>query len=487
MDLPVDAWSLIAKWMPLHAQARLRLLCRTAAGIALTLPVTRDGKLGAWRMRHPDAFVRALASSLSHPPNRSLGELDLQNNRLGSRGAVALGAALALGSCPLTSLDLRENKIGDDGAAAIGEALGCNVCLRALRLAHNSVGDSGALAIASGLSRAAGASLLQGLDLSHGSIGDAGASALARALSTRNCLRELYLSFNRIGSAGVSEIAAMLQALAATTGSRPTLLELRLQGNVNVCSAAWLDIRRAKWPELRVLGKTGALLSGAASEPRTPPLPADRPSSSSTTGATGLNRTLPSSSLGRAGSPSGTGLKSASLLPPGWTDASYTNASGRRIGRFRSPTGMWVASRASAWHASGEQTAGLRVQMKLKSAATAARTQGCGTADGSQYHRARGVKAQVGTPSRATKHRRSALKGASPPSNNGASAVVTASHRRDARQCLLREDVWCASCGALWPRGSITYNSLATFRSKCRLHQKHCVESRLQRNLLGVH
>jgi hypothetical protein len=85
MDLPVEAWSLIASWMPLHAQARMRLLCRTSAGIALTLPVTRDGKLGAWRMRHPNAFVSALASSLSHPPNRNLGELDLQNNRLGSR------------------------------------------------------------------------------------------------------------------------------------------------------------------------------------------------------------------------------------------------------------------------------------------------------------------------------------------------------------------------------------------------------------------
>jgi hypothetical protein len=475
-DLPVEAWTLIAMWLPLSAQARLRLLCRTSAGIALTLPVTRDGKLGAWRMRHPDAFVRAVASSLSHPFNRTLGELDLQVNRLGERGAVALGAALALCTCPLTSLDLRENRIGDKGAAAIGEALGCNVRLRALRLAHNSIGDSGALAIAAGLGRAAGSSPLQGLDLSHGSIGDAGATALARALSSGICLRELYLSFNQIGSDGISEIAVMLEALADVTGTRPCLRELRLQGNVSVSSAAWLHIRRAKWPELRVLGKTGTLLSGAASYPQTEPSPIGHPSTSSPAGPVGTQ-----SSLHRpTGGPVSPSLAAASLLPPGWTDETYLNPSGRQVGRFRSPCGRCVASRASAWHESDTRTAGLRVRLKLKGAATALLAHDM--PDGSRLDQ--GVKAQDGTPSRAAKKpRRSPARGSSPPSSSRAGAV--ASGGRDARQCLLREDAWCGSCGACWPQGSITYNSLATFRSKCSRHQKLCIHSRMQRGMLA--
>jgi hypothetical protein len=402
---------------------------------------------------------------------------------------VALGAALALGSCPLTSLDLRENKIGDEGAAAIGEALRCNLRLRALRLAHNSIGDSGALALASGLGHAARASPLQGLDLSHGSIGDAGATALARALSTGVCLRELYLSFNLIGSAGMSEIAAMLEALAAVTGSLPTLRELRLQGNVSVCSAAWLEVRRAKWPELRVLGKTGGLLSGATPEPRPPPAPTGQPSSSSDAraGTSPVGLTTP------AGSPGGAGVTSECKLPPGWTDESYTNASGRRIGRYRSPTGRCIASRVSAWQASNDQTSGLRVRMKLKGAVTAALAglvtavlaQGYGIEGASHCDRIRAGKARHHKPSRTAQHRRSSMEGTSTASSSGAAAVVTACHGRDARQCLLREDARCASCGALWPRGSITYNSLATFRSKCKLHQKPCVESRLHRSLLG--
>lgn len=52
--------------------------------------------------------------------NKSVRSLDLQDNRLGDAGAVAL-AQLLLAGAKLTTLQLSANGIGDEGMAALAQ------------------------------------------------------------------------------------------------------------------------------------------------------------------------------------------------------------------------------------------------------------------------------------------------------------------------------------------------------------------------------
>ena len=63
--------------------------------------------------------------------------------------------------------------------------------------------------------------------------------------------------------------------------------------------------------------------------------------------------------------------------------------------------------------------------------------------------------------------------------------VVTADGTRVDRSLRLREDGAC-ECGALWPKGSISYNVLGNYRSRCRTHGETCVERPMYRKLKGL-
>ena len=63
--------------------------------------------------------------------------------------------------------------------------------------------------------------------------------------------------------------------------------------------------------------------------------------------------------------------------------------------------------------------------------------------------------------------------------------VVTADGTRVDRSLRLREDTACESCGALWPKGSISYNVLGNYRSRCRTHGEACVERPVYQKLKG--
>ena len=52
------------------------------------------------------------------------------------------------------------------------------------------------------------------------------------------------------------------------------------------------------------------------------------------------------------------------------------------------------------------------------------------------------------------------------------------------RSLRLQEDGICDSCGGIWPKGSISYNGLGTYRSRCRLHGEACVERPVYKKLL---
>jgi Ran GTPase-activating protein (RanGAP) involved in mRNA processing and transport len=80
--------------------------------------------------------VEALGEALAH--NRSLTQLDLRNNKVGSDGASSLARGLA-GNATLTSLDLRWNNIQAAGGQALADALAENTTLVELQLAGNKL------------------------------------------------------------------------------------------------------------------------------------------------------------------------------------------------------------------------------------------------------------------------------------------------------------------------------------------------------------
>ena len=108
--------------------------------------------------------------------------LDLDSNRITSRGGTALGTALAISALPLlTTLDLMCNNIGSAGALALADAIRIQSCplLVYLDLHGNIIGDDGAVAIAAAFSTGAAAKHLKHLNLSANGIDDRGCAALS--------------------------------------------------------------------------------------------------------------------------------------------------------------------------------------------------------------------------------------------------------------------------------------------------------------------
>ena len=264
-EVPHEIWSLVGDFLPdMSQRGRLRRVCRAARSAELLLPFDKSGFMGAWHMVHADAFVCAVASSLRHGKNASLRELDLRSNRLSDAGGLALGAALGATPSPaLQVIDLRDNRLGNAGACALGEALGGNCALRVLRLGSNAIADDGAIAIGTALATNSRGSL-EGLDLAANDLGNGAALALASALreAAARTLHELDLSWNHVGSPGA---IALSEALV---GGACGLRELRLTSNLEIDSAGWLALRKAKASAhkaaprlpLRIFGRNGTLL-----------------------------------------------------------------------------------------------------------------------------------------------------------------------------------------------------------------------------------
>ena len=73
-------------------------------------------------------------------------QLYLNENQVGSEGALALGEASKINST-VTTLIFEVNQIGDEGAIALGEALKINSTVTILNLDYNQIGDEGAIAL----------------------------------------------------------------------------------------------------------------------------------------------------------------------------------------------------------------------------------------------------------------------------------------------------------------------------------------------------
>eukprot|EP00520_Triparma_pacifica_P012597 CAMPEP_0118655190 /NCGR_PEP_ID=MMETSP0785-20121206/12790_1 /TAXON_ID=91992 /ORGANISM="Bolidomonas pacifica, Strain CCMP 1866" /LENGTH=379 /DNA_ID=CAMNT_0006547899 /DNA_START=169 /DNA_END=1305 /DNA_ORIENTATION=- len=171
---------------------------------------------------------------VSPPPDdkmlmRRLTTLNLQSNKIGDKGAIALSYLLAPTS-NLTKLFLSRNRIGDRGASALGNKLKKNKMLHTLALGFNLIGPNGGVKIANALVEN---KYLVVLELQSNRIGAAGASELAKVLDKevigKSALSTLDISCNNIGDVG----GAKMQELS----EQAIVGNIVLHGNqVGVCT-----------------------------------------------------------------------------------------------------------------------------------------------------------------------------------------------------------------------------------------------------------
>ncbi|KAF8957929.1 hypothetical protein BGZ46_002072, partial [Entomortierella lignicola] len=162
----------------------------------------------------------AVALSEALKTNTVLVALDLRNNLIETEGTVALTEALKINTT-LTTLDLRRNPVGRLGALALSDVLETNTTLTSLNLWFNSIGKTASLAISSALKTDTNLTIL---NLVGNSIGNEGSMALSKALYTNSTLAILYLQNNSIEQEGA---IALSEALKVNT----TLTTLDLRRN----------------------------------------------------------------------------------------------------------------------------------------------------------------------------------------------------------------------------------------------------------------
>ena len=97
----------------------------------------------------PDG-IRALSNAISR--HKSLNNLDLRNNRIGSDGAVSIASALRTNTS-LLRVDLRWNGMGTSGSRALASALDDNKTLLNLEISGNGATEESLSKIHNALSR----------------------------------------------------------------------------------------------------------------------------------------------------------------------------------------------------------------------------------------------------------------------------------------------------------------------------------------------
>jgi len=157
--------------------------------------------------------------------NLSINHLDLINNKIDNKGAMAIAEVLKK-NIAITELYLSCNPIGDEGAVALAQALETNFSLIKLKLSfeenpqihfnpasshqnNHPITNQGALAFAHALEKN---STLMSLSLKNQKIQANGAIALAKALEMNTSLSSLELSDNQIGQIGAEAFSYLLKS-----------------------------------------------------------------------------------------------------------------------------------------------------------------------------------------------------------------------------------------------------------------------------------
>ncbi|XP_051865753.1 ribonuclease inhibitor-like isoform X4 [Pristis pectinata] len=181
---------------------------------ALRNPECKIHKLGLWCVGLTAAGVVDLASTLS--TNRSLTELDLGGNKLGDSGVKVVSEALRNPECKIQKLGLR--CVGLTAAGVVDltsalvdltSALSTNRPLTELNLGGNKLGDLGVKLVSEALRNPE--CKIHKLDLWCVGLTAAGVVDLASALSTNRSLTELDLGGNKLGDSGVKLVSEALR------------------------------------------------------------------------------------------------------------------------------------------------------------------------------------------------------------------------------------------------------------------------------------
>ncbi|KAL0239358.1 hypothetical protein GEMRC1_009466 [Eukaryota sp. GEM-RC1] len=145
-----------------------------------------------------------LASAFLH--NSSICDLSLAGNPISNRGLTSLSPVLT----NFRTIDLRACLIGPHGIASLTQCLSDNSSsLVALALDDNRIGSKGAVAIARVLTSL---KHLEELRLNNNKIGDSGAVSLAYAVAMHSSVVRLHLDDNLIGDKGGDTLANVYQS-----------------------------------------------------------------------------------------------------------------------------------------------------------------------------------------------------------------------------------------------------------------------------------
>ncbi|XP_051865752.1 ribonuclease inhibitor-like isoform X3 [Pristis pectinata] len=223
---------------------------------ALKNPECKIHKLGLQRAGLTAVGVVDLISALS--TNRSVTELDLDDNDLGDSGVKLVSEALRNPECkihklglqcvgltaagvvdlasalstnrPLTDLNLGGNKLGDSGVKLVSEALRNPECkIHKLGLWCVGLTAAGVVDLASTLST--NRSLTE-LDLGGNKLGDSGVKVVSEALRNPECkIQKLGLRCVGLTAAGVVDLTSALVDLTSALSTNRPLTELNLGGN----------------------------------------------------------------------------------------------------------------------------------------------------------------------------------------------------------------------------------------------------------------
>ncbi|XP_059818694.1 NACHT, LRR and PYD domains-containing protein 3-like isoform X1 [Hypanus sabinus] len=174
---------------------------------ALRNPECKIQKLWMWNVGLTDSAAGDLASVFGR--NASLMVLSLNNNKLGDTGVKLVSAALMKSGCKLQELGLRDVGLTDSGAKDLVSALSTNKSLTELNLNDNKLGDLGVKLVSAALRNPK--RKIQKLWLRDVGLTDSGAEDLASALNTNPSLTELNLGGNKLGDSGVKLVSAALR------------------------------------------------------------------------------------------------------------------------------------------------------------------------------------------------------------------------------------------------------------------------------------
>jgi Ran GTPase-activating protein (RanGAP) involved in mRNA processing and transport len=172
---------------------------------------------------NPASYLETVCLRLQHD-DPCLTQLDLGTSMIQNRGATVLKRVLSTNT-KLRHLGLFNNHMDEDGIVELAEALKANnnnnkdACrLEVLYLGNNRIGNRGAAALGEALVHNKS---LKKLHLSNGSIGVDGAKALARGLAQNTTLE--YLDLQKNPAMGRDGIAALRDALQHNNMTLKTL------------------------------------------------------------------------------------------------------------------------------------------------------------------------------------------------------------------------------------------------------------------------